>query len=71
MSEESLAFLQGLVEGRRVRVTLLRRDRYGRIVGLPYLPRLGFFFWPRVIPVEMIRAGMVRRYLFASFFPHL
>lgn len=73
-AEEALRELRALVEGRRVRVWLLRRDQYNRVVGMAFVSR-GFTswlsglreegwwgFWRKDVGLEMLRRGAATVY---------
>lgn len=73
-AEEALVALKGLIEGRRVRVWLLRRDQYGRVVGLAFVRRSSWDllrgvrdeglwrFWRMDVGLEMLRRGCATVY---------
>ncbi|KAL7411705.1 hypothetical protein BDY24DRAFT_395771 [Mrakia frigida] len=58
LSAEALEFLRGKVLGRKVKVLLSSKDQYGRIVGLPLLPRRFLPFLPsEILPLSILKAG--------------
>ncbi|KAF9221833.1 staphylococcal nuclease, partial [Gyrodon lividus] len=66
-AEESLAWLKNRIAGRTVHCQLIRKDQYGRIVGVPLVPRrfIPVFLsksWGSPLAFEMLRAGTVATY---------
>ncbi|ORX40102.1 hypothetical protein BD324DRAFT_587298 [Kockovaella imperatae] len=55
-AKESWDWMKQLVTGKRVRVQLIRKDQYLRIVGVPYLSR--FILPDKPIPLLMLKEGM-------------
>lgn len=63
---EALAHLTSLVHHKKIVVQPQSRDRYGRIVGIAWVPRLFFplsvFLPKRNVSTEMLRAGLATVY---------
>ncbi|KAG9310867.1 SNase-domain-containing protein [Chiua virens] len=66
-AEESLAWLRKRIQGKIVYCQFIRKDQYGRVVGVPLIPRP---FLPLILckyfgsplALEMLRAGMATTY---------
>ncbi|KAI9100582.1 hypothetical protein DFS34DRAFT_615147 [Phlyctochytrium arcticum] len=62
--QESKAFLSDLILNRPVKIKILRRDHYGRIVSMAYVKyRWWPFWWPcRNVSAEMVKEGWATVY---------
>ncbi|OBZ84637.1 putative endonuclease LCL3 [Choanephora cucurbitarum] len=60
-SKEAKAFLTDLVLNQKVRLQLLSRDQYGRVVGMAYVRRPPFYF-EKNVSAEMLKAGLASIY---------